>query len=200
MQLGPPDSKIRWVSFRNDSSETVPAFGCVRITGMTQRDGLPVYTGDKPSTTFQRLYLVNGPIQVAAGKYGQATFEPQYVLVGSGTPAYAEGWGPKPSQWGIYKGYYGFTIHGDYDSDKTIVFASQYEVNAVHGVADSNISASSTGTVSVYTYEGGTTVTDTTCNITALHRFDQSTQVSSSKRVFCSWVGTGWMITQAECE
>ena len=113
-----PLKRIHWHPFRNAGTETIPAFGVMRITGVENRNGVAVYTVDKPSTTFQRLYLINGPKQVAAEGYGSGTFDVTYALCSSSaSPAYGESWGAKHSEWLLFQHRPGFFILGGYTGD-----------------------------------------------------------------------------------
>jgi len=102
-------------TFRNDSAETIPAFGCMRITDAeTDIDtDAPMIVVGKPNST-GGPFIFNGPIEVEAGKYGQ------YQAVGvvdayytAGTPTSGEVWGPE-SNWAISSsGDAAITIFGD---------------------------------------------------------------------------------------
>lgn len=108
-----PLKRIQWFPFRNDNAGTIPAFGVMRITGVEERHGNALYTVDKPSTTFQRLYMINGPLDVPAGGYGSGTFDVAYALCSSSaSPAYGESWGAKHDEWKLFEHRPGFFVLG----------------------------------------------------------------------------------------
>lgn len=185
------------VSFRNTSGEEIPPYGIMRVTGAELSAGLPVITVAKPSTTFQRLYLVNGPLRVGSGStctgIGTWLNDAGYVLYDTGTPAVGESWGPKASQWSLTKWRYGFTIQGAVDATGLKVVATQAEVNAFIGLTDSSVSKGATGTVSIY--DGNDA--DTTDNMASVA--NRYANVGSGKKVDVSWRGGKWYMTAAEC-
>lgn len=191
----------KWVAFRNTSGEEIPAYGVMRVTGAELKAGLPLITVAKPSTAFQRLYLVNGPTRVGseAQARGVGTWLTDdlggYVLYESGTPAYGESWGPKAGQWSLAKWRYGFTIVGGLAGTGAgiRVVAKQEPVNAFIGVTDSSVSKGSTGTISIY--DGNDA--DTSDNMASVA--NRYADVGSGKKVDVSWRGGKWYMTAAEC-
>lgn len=145
------------VPFRNDSGEAIPAYAVMRVTGSATVKGIPTITVAKPSTTFQRIYLVNGPLVVPSSSSHEPAFgtwlnEAGYVLYDdSNTPAYGEGWGPSASSWKIKKYRYGFTIlDGATGGDTDIVAARQAEVCQVIGKPNSSIAQAASAAFSIY--------------------------------------------------
>lgn len=181
--------------FRNDSGEEIPAFGVMRVTGIETVGGRASAIVAKPSSSFERLYLVN-TYRVAADGIGEGTWlsEANYVLynTGSGTPAYGESWGPKSGQWTLEKYYYGFTILGGNTSGRT--GAIQHQVNGMRGVTDAAIAKDATGTVSIL--DGNGAGVDTGWNITARNRY---ANVAITKDVDVVWRGGSWDMVAAEC-
>lgn len=182
------------IRFRNTSGEIIPAYACMRITGAERKAGRVVLTVAKPSTTFQRLYLVNGskPVAAASTAYGYGTYldEGGEVLYESGTPAYGESWGPKASQWSLAKWRYGFTVLG---ATAGSMMAKQREVNVVYGQTNGAINKGSSGTVDLY--DGNNSAISST-SITATNRF---ANVSTTKKVMATWIGGTWLLSAAEC-
>jgi hypothetical protein len=185
--------------FRNDAEEEIPAFAVMRVTGIETTGGRATATVAKPSSTFQRLYLVNGAVKVASGKFGEGSWlsEANYVLynASSGTPAYGESWGPKNGQWSLEEYRYGFTIlGGNTGSDDTArTGAIQHQVNGFIGKTDSSHAKGATGTISIY---DGNEV-DTTDNMTGVDNLFAT--VASGKWVDVEWRGGRWYLTSAEC-
>jgi len=55
--------------FRNDSGETIPAYGIVRVTGYVEANGRNMVTVTKPATSVGS-FIVNGREEVLANEYG----------------------------------------------------------------------------------------------------------------------------------
>lgn len=185
--------------FRNDSGEIIPACAVMRVTGIEVVATRATATVAKPSSTFQRLYLVNGGWSVAINGYGEGTWlsEANYVLynTSSGTPAYGESWGPKNGQWTLEKYRYGFTIlGGNTGSGSTAkTGAIQHQVNGFIGKTDASHALDATGTISIY---DGNEV-DTSDNMTGVDNLFGA--VASGKFVDVSWRGGRWFLTSARC-
>ena len=189
------------VQFRNTSGEAIPAYAVMRVTGAEIKNGLPIITVAKPSTTFQRLYLVNGPMRVgsASTARGVGTWlddEPGMILYDTGnTPAYGESWGPQDGTWTIKKYRYGFTIIGATTGSGATsrVVAKQHEVNAVYGQTNGTHTKGSATTIDLY---DGNNAAITSTSITATNRF---ATVATAKKVLCTWIGGTWISDAGEC-
>lgn len=125
----------QWWPIRNDSGEEVPAFACMRITGMfspfTSSDGVYQRVGvanmgftiGKPNAfASQYSHLFNGPIAIASGAVGQGVFG--HVMLGrrSGVsaPTVGSAIGPTNGSWDLAGGSYGFTVVADTSLDDTL--------------------------------------------------------------------------------
>lgn len=191
-----PGADAFQIPFRNDSNETIPAYAVMRVTGVVTTQSIPVITVAKPSSTFQRLYLVNGPLAVASSgelpAFGTWADQAGFVLYDdANTPAYGESWGPSNGSWEIKKYRYGFTILGAPASG--IVGVVQHPVNGFIGKTDSSHAKSATGTVSIY---DGNRV-DTTDNMAGVYNLFAN--VATTKFVDVEWRGGTWYLTSAEC-
>lgn len=152
--------------FYNDSGETVPAFGVMRVTGA----GSSYLTIAKPNTTFQGLYLVNGSRPIIAQRFGRGKYltadengRRRFAIYNpANAPAVGESWGVIANSWWLGKNGPGFYITGKYDGTKVDVI--QYPVTQVIGTADSNVGSTGTTTVSVYGGAAGSE-SDSTFNI-----------------------------------
>jgi hypothetical protein len=185
------------IRFRNDYAGALPAYGCLRVTGVATVDGVQVFTVDRPNTTFSRLYLVNGPEDVADDAYGWGTWlwHADWVLYDDGnTPAFGEEWGPQDGSFEIKKYRYGFTIWGGATGGSTdLVMATQREVTGFIGKTDASHAKSATGTISVY--DGNRA--DTSINVSDVYNLFAN--VSTTKFVDVEWRGGTWYLTSAEC-
>ena len=55
--------------FYNDSGETVPAYGCVKVTGVTEVNNTCYLTGNKPDSN-NGVFVFNSKVDVESGKVG----------------------------------------------------------------------------------------------------------------------------------
>lgn len=179
-RIGATDPQFHTVSFRNDSSEEIPPFAAMRITGVAMLDDQIVLTVNKPdSSTFETL--INGPQAVATTasgdrnigtgyKYGilQAKVEPGRTL--------GETLKAKASSWELEDGTGPFIFLGydtEYDCGLVRYAASAGGGGGEHGVIiktpSGGIAARSGTTVSSASCDVfsivGTTLTDTGNNI-----------------------------------
>ena len=189
----------RWMAFRNDAGEVVPAFGVLRVTGVALRGLTPVLTVEKPNEVLQRSYWLNGPMQVAAGGFGLCTCEVAYALFNSGTPSVGEGWGAVPGEWTLSKNAVdSFEILGD--AAEGLVLVKPMEVTQLIGKLDGALSVGGSATVSVWAGAGGSE-SDSTMNVTAFDWLMKAgaAAVASGKKVKLEWVNGQWYVTNAEC-
>lgn len=90
---------LQYHPFRNDANTAVPAYGIIKITGINTTEGMTSLTGAQPDANTGG-YAVNGPCEVAAGKYGQCTLTGLCVFqYDTGTPAVNEFYSAKSGQW-----------------------------------------------------------------------------------------------------
>lgn len=190
-----------WWPFRNDYAGTVPAYGVVAITGITVVQGLPIYTGTRPSTTFYRVYGINSAEAVPDDGYGQLRLTgPCEIAYDSGTPAAGEGWGPKPSQFTLSKGYPSITtVSGVIDSTNKVLLGTLGPINILIGKLAEACSVGETNVdVDIWASD---TEADTTINLNVNDWLMKSgaTDIASGKKVVCQWINNKWYITEAEC-
>jgi hypothetical protein len=195
-----PGANFFPVPFYNDSGETIPAYGVMRVSGVQTRGAVPVITVNKPSGTFQRLYLVNGPLPVSGSSSQEPNFgtwasEAAFVLYDdSNTPAYGEEWGPSNGSWEIKKYRYGFHILGGATGgDTDIVGVRQGIVSEFYGQTDGAHNKGSTGTISIF--DGNNS--DTTDNMASVQ--NRYGNVATTKKVTVRCHGGVWQIVSAEC-
>lgn len=110
---------ISTTTFRNTSSETAPAFGCLKVVGAELDSTINRYVLliDKPDAT-QGIYVFNGEREVDAGEYGQSsTGIVRAKYVNGNTPAVGQTWGPS-SSWEISpSGFAAIQVYGDLEGD-----------------------------------------------------------------------------------
>ncbi len=102
---------IHWFDVYNDSGEEIPAFGIMRMSGI---DDLGVLKVAKPNTDGQTDVLVNSPVPIPIGKYGQGHRNSPCAVYydTANTPAAAETWGAAASSWKLTKNKAGGKIIG----------------------------------------------------------------------------------------
>lgn len=197
-QADVPGSNSFPVPFYNASGETIPAYAVMRVTGVSTLGSVPVITVAKPSSAFQRLYLVNGPLAVS----GESNQEPNFGTWAEGaafvlyddanTPAYGESWGASNGSWKIKKYRYGFTILGNPASG--VVGASQEFVNSFLGKASGAIAGGGTGTVLIHDGNEADT-SDTMASV----KNRTSVQADDQAWVKVNWLGGKWFLEPWTC-
>lgn len=106
--------KRRWMQFRNDSGQTVPAFGCMAVTSAVELSDLiygsanseePILTCTKPSETPRRLHVINGGREVAKNGFGECIVSGYTDVLVSGVVSVGMSLGPVPNSWQMAAGY-----------------------------------------------------------------------------------------------
>lgn len=178
--------------FLNSSGEECPGYAVMEVTAGV-RGGANAYTEErltitKPTSTFNRLYLVNGPMPVADGKEGEGTWlmddsagRPVLYASGDGTPAWGESWGAKASQWTLAKNRPGFLVTGANNTTATNPYTSavQEVVMQLIGKPTANVTAPNTCTINIYSGTAGSE-SDTLIDVSAY------TYVDLDSTKFCS--------------
>lgn len=184
------------IVFRNDSGETLPAYGVFAATGIElDSQGRWFLNAGKPSTTFRREYFVNGPRDVADEAYGAAqTTEFVRVLYdNAATPTLGQGWGPKASTWKVSKQYPDTaSVIGIYEDDETII-ARWHEITKVRGQTDDSVTAG--GMVDLNLFDGaGNDLSVVLADVIVPYA-----DVGSGKEIGALFVNGQWEAYAAEC-
>ena len=115
----------RELRFRNDSSEEVPAFSVVRVTGIAQvNTDHTVVTVDKPNTFgSQYSHYLTGPYAVPSGSQGrlQGSYPAVAEYDETNTPAFGEAWGPTDDSFELKQHVGEFQILGRPDNGRVLV-------------------------------------------------------------------------------
>jgi hypothetical protein len=196
---------IQWQEFRNDSGEEIPAFGCVRITGMTTRGDRNLLTVSKPNTYgAQYSHRINGPLPVGIGAYGICCIGPQVAALydtADGSPIFGDRWGPRDATWKLKKNTGGFQILGNLDTSNGICIVSPCPMLEFVGKTDAAVTKSSSVTVSIWTGASGAE-SDSGVNMTSV--YSRYADVGTGKWVRCAinlqgTMATAWELIDAEC-
>ena len=197
---------LGWVEFINNASSQIPAFGVIRITGVTVVEAGRVVLAGAQSNTYGAQYhhAINGPNPVNAGKYGMCSFSspiPAYYDSADGTPAFGEKWGPRDATWKLKKNTGGFLVIGTTNETKHLALVVPDPFLDFRGVADAAIAADAAGTVSIWYRSGATAFTDSTVNVTALNDLDGAVPSGGVVRVRYDPFGSteSWTIYQSDC-
>jgi hypothetical protein len=184
--------------FYNDSGETIPAYGCMAVTGV-HTDPAYVKVG-KPSTTFRRQYLPNGAAAVPAGETGIVpTARYHKWLYNSGTPAVDEGYGPTPGQWYLTKAYPDVTlVAGIEDASAKILKGTLHTIDVVIGKLAGTLTVGSSATVNVWSSEATPTVI-TSLTLSAHDWLMRSGSITTGTKVIVTWIGGKAWISEASC-
>ena len=152
-----PIRNQRWIEFRNDSGEEIPAFGVLKITGsVTIARGRYGLTAIKPSSATVNVFALNGRKAVPAGganaSYGMCTLDwPAFAAydTNDGTPGIGTVWGPKANQFTMAKGKPGFVIAGTAGSSAVWVISdpAKSEFIRIKGQVVGAIAGTSTFTI-----------------------------------------------------
>lgn len=195
-------SRVIWEPFKNESGGVIPAFAVMHHNGYEERGGNFVMKMEQPSSTFRRLFYINGPMDVPIGGYNSCTRYSAYALCDSGnTPAQDEEWGPKPSSWKLWKGYLGGVVLGaptgtGEDQRSKIVLR---ETLIVRCVLDGTLSQGSSATASVYVHDGSSWV-DSLWNITAYDDLLPSLgEIAPGGVVWARFYANRWWVFEARC-
>ncbi len=192
-----------WQECKNAAGETIPGHSVVSIdTTVPTMDDRQVGNAIKPSTTWCNLHAFtqdrDAELISGVGKVS-VTMEAGLVKYDTGTPAPGEGWGIKPGQYTLSKGYPGARCIRVVDSTKKIMLAQFLPITRVKGKLDGTLSAGSTATLSIWYGPAGSEV-DTGWNVTIRDWLMKAgDSVASGKKAWAEFDGDAWYLTQAEC-
>lgn len=199
-----PVWRIIWEPFYNDSGAVIPAFAAMYHSGETTRGGNFVMKMIKPSTTFYRMFYINGPVDVPIGGYGSCTRYAAYCLCSSAATATAnETWGPAPSTWELTEGFPGACIlggsTGDGDDRRAKVVVEP--INEVFGSLTSALAQGSTATFDIEYFDGASWSTGGWSDITVRDRLLKTgaSNIDSGNRGVARWYSGAWWLEAAEC-
>lgn len=186
------------IHFKNDSGETVPAWGVMAVTGIEQYGDRIQYVIDKPDTTFRRMYLVNSSLDVADAEFGIA--QPPgmtRVLYDTGaTPAALEGWGPKPASWLVWQKYpETLLVAGEHDDEETLI-GEWHSIDRFFGEAANAITKGTSNDCTPFKGTAGSESTAGFDDVTARNAFGD---IDAGAKVVVFWFNGQPYVTQAEC-
>lgn len=206
-----PTAAIRWLSIRNTTFETLPAWGICIPTGVEFVNNQAVIKVGKPSlatagggisygTTFSRWFMVNGPCDVPANGFGPATFDsPVYARIAGAITVFAgQQWGPAPNSWALRENYPGATCLGGQQSiggmtaDSRVLVAFG-PIGVLWGKTTAQINKGSLGAVDIV-LNASPGVSRGQLLATNAHL----PNVLVNKTVVLQWIDSAWYIVSAE--
>ncbi len=188
-----PHALARPLPFRNVSEETIPAFAVMTVAGLTSEHGLAFLQCGKPNATFRRHYAVNGMQDVLPGRRGSCFRAGDVrVLYDADTPEAGAGWGPKPGQWTLARGFPGGTIQGIVDATHKIARIDCEPINRALVKTTATVAIDSSTTD--YRVYAGVPDSEVDAGFTdvppALNRSGQV--IASGQWAYLVWVHNGW--------
>lgn len=188
-----------WIECKNNAGETIPAYSVVSLTTGTTVSGRKVPYAVKPSTTFYPLHGFTVPMDVATSGQVGVIHETGLVKYDTGTPVTGEGWGIKPGQYTLSKGYPGARCIEVVDSTNKIMRAQFLPITTLLGKTTGSVSGGSSTTS--YRIYGGTAGSEAdlgwTTVPTAYNR--TGTTIATAKWVQLEWINNTWYILPWEC-
>lgn len=205
IDFGSASSQLQSWPVYNTTSEEIPAFAAMRISGSrfvatdTDQRGQVVLEVAKANTFGAHAdTIINGPRPIAAGGYGTYTAGEIVAALydtADGTPAANEAWGPRNGVWKLKKNTGGYRIVGGVDSTNGVVIVRRAADVLFDGKTDAAHNKGADGTVSIWS-GSSTTLSDTNENVTAYNRYGN---VASGKWVKLVRQSHSWEIVAAEC-
>lgn len=189
------------IGFRNDDAATLPGMSIACISGAEFKDNELILILEKPGTTFRNFCAITEPVDCAASGYGRCAIGGIVpVKYDSGTPAFDEGWGFKPSQWTISKGFFGCCrVMKLLDStEKIAAVALTSQLTAFLGKVQASIASgatTSTTASSGYKIFTGTTGSETDAGFTTVPAaYNRGTALVANDYIWGQYVNNAWHI------
>lgn len=188
---------IHWRHGYNASGVEIPPHSCVAIAGGSTLDGLFHANMYRPSTEFFKSYGFTGSQAIPAHETGGYHLEHWLATYDSGTPAAEEGWGPRPGQFTLSKGYPGVVINSLRDSTNRIVeVAHCFPLTVLLGKTTGSVTAnSSTTSWAIY---AGTLGSESTTSFSVPSAYSRIA-IASGKWIKATWINNGWHLEPLEC-
>lgn len=160
-----PQQRIRTpLLVKNNSGEEIPAYGCMRVTGAEKDSGGRFRVLVSKPDGNGGPFLFNNYREIAIDGGGSAQLDPVVrAIFSTGTPAPGETWGPN-DDWALVKyGQPAVLVYGPLENTSTtkvLVGNTAHRQLLRIGKAAGDISADTTGTISIYSDGLDTTFDD----------------------------------------
>lgn len=200
------------IPFVNVSGFTVPPGGIMNPDLSVTIGGVDHLRTLRPSATFRRRWLVNGPTPVPNGAASLGSWLDDlagFAAIDPGSAQYIQstyGWGPNPDSFFLYPAYFGFTI----EAITTYTFfgqltaqARQHEVNTLIGLklqADLEFDQSAPAKI----WRRNTLRKRSETAFNPLDVFDglklqEGDKIEKDMRIDAVWNGNQWELANAAC-
>jgi hypothetical protein len=189
----------RPIPFVNTSGETIPAFAVMAVRGVAYENGIAFLQCDKPSAAFVRQYAVNNIYSVPPGLRGTCFRGGEVrALYDVGSPAAGEGWGPKPGQWSLSKGYPAAAgAVGIVDAAAKVLLGSLREIDRM--LVKTTAAVGTNVTTVTYTIYGGTLGAEVPLGFTSVPPArNRGRPIASGEWALLVWVNNGWELREVE--
>lgn len=187
-----------WIECKNNAGEEIPAHSVVFVTTDATVGDRKVNNAIKPSTTFYPLHGFTPGLPVASAQPVGVVMENALVRYDTGTPAPGEGWGIKPGQYTLSKGYPGARCIRIVDSTKKIMLAEFLPITTLLGKSSASISANSSPDSTKWDIYVGTAGSEADSTFDAPTAYCR-VAIASGKFVQVFWRNNGWEMTPLEC-
>lgn len=129
----------------NESGETIPAYGCLQITGTTVVAGRTALTVNKPSDTSSE-YVFNSQFEIESGGTGWAYRYGIVVMLGTAPTSAGQSYSPQLGSWEIESDDNGpFVVFGEHNAASNGLIGrfagggASGTVNLLHGIVVSSL-------------------------------------------------------------
>lgn len=162
---GIDDKRDGGLLIKNTESNTIPAFGCVEVTGTADETNGPNFVTVKKPTSTGTLFLFNGPYEIEANGYGRAQTGPVYrVYKNSGTVTLGNRWAPTASQYYLTKGYGAYVVMGADDIGTNVFRVMRDDVARLYRFTINESLADGTASSDILEMDGTDTGVDAVVN------------------------------------
>lgn len=193
-----------WHEFRNIAGETIPAFACLKITGVLpdEDEQQIAFRAEKPDGYgAQYRHMLNGPVEVPSGAFGVCTAAfPAWALYdGGGAPDPAGVWGPVAGSWSLHKNVGGFLSLGTgVDGRLLVVRAPLLQLRVT---LDGELAHGGTAEASPFAWDGSTWTEDASHTVTVREAIGIDEPIEAGTVCWCVYEPTwdGFVVVSAEC-
>ncbi len=185
----------------NTSGEAVPAWGVCGVKRYSVISETPFIEIEKPSTTLKE-YVFNGSEPIAIGGTGAAQKGPHWrARYDTGTPAIREGWGVKPGQWTLAKGYPTLIyVRGIWDSTAKIIHGEYRPITTLLGKSVTALTANTSYTTSTnIKIYGGTFGSEADVGFTTIPTARSRTAIAIDKWIKLTLINGYLEVEPLEC-
>ncbi len=204
-------AQIPWLTFQNDTGETVPPFSCVKATGWHMPDPNPGEDNvDSPYLICEKPdgdgapfdHYITNEVQVPAGAFGSCTRPEIFAVIARIEGAQQDGsdnefrlLGPQAGKWGLVRDVPGFFMLDLPQQGYALVrtscgpYAGRLTGSAIHD-----------DTINVATYTRSMRLVPSAINVLCYNPFGtiDATEEGANLEVTFDWVGGQWELVAGD--